>query len=80
MQRQVKRWFTSQHQSSKPFFAYAHILGPHHPYLPNKDYVDQFIDSIDMGAEDAYSLVVDIYYGGVDSIKEHIAEGSNFSD
>ncbi|CAM3015096.1 sulfatase [Halobacterium salinarum] len=79
LQRHAKRWLKSTRTENSPFFAYAHIPGPHHPYLPNADYVDCFTDDIAFSTEEAYSLVKEIYYGGSDEIKREIATGLDLS-
>ncbi|OYR50332.1 sulfatase [Halorubrum sp. Ea8] len=80
LHRHAERWLKSTRSEDNPFFAYAHIPSPHHPYLPNADYVDCFTDDIAFSTEEAYSLVKDIYYGGSDEIKREIATGLDLSD
>lgn len=80
LQRHAKRWLMSRGSENEPFFGYAHIPSPHHPYLPNTDYADCFTDDIEFSTKEAYSLVKDIYYGGSDEIKQEIATGPDLSD
>jgi uncharacterized sulfatase len=80
LQRHTKRWLKSRGSENEPFFGYAHIPSPHHPYLPNTDYADCFTDDIEFSTKEAYSLVEDIYYGGSDEIKQEIATGLDLSD
>lgn len=79
LHRHAERWLKSARSEDNPFFAYAHIPSPHHPYLPNAEYVDCFTDDIAFSTDEAYSLVKDIYYGGSDEIKREIATGLDLS-
>lgn len=79
LHRHAERWFKSARSKDNPFFAYAHIPSPHHPYLPNTDYVDYFTDDIAFSTEEAYSLIKDLYYGGSNKIKREIATGLDLS-
>ena len=75
LERQARRWLKTVSDNSGAFFAYAHVPGPHYPYLPSTDYLQSFTDDISFDAEEAYTLVKDIYYGGSDEIKEEISTG-----
>lgn len=79
LERQTKRWLNSTAGNVDQFFAYVHIPSPHHPYLPNTDYLNAFADEIRFSPEEAYSLVKEIYYGGPTVIRNSIAKGLNFS-
>jgi uncharacterized sulfatase len=80
LERRTCRWIERSKSKSTPFFAYAHIPGPHYPYMPNTDYLEEFTDDISLDAEEAYSLVEDIYYGSSVEINEEIVIGINYSD
>lgn len=79
VERFSKNYLNELGNDESPFFFYAHIPGAHHPYLPNKDYLQSFTDDIELSAEEAFSLVKRIYYGDDNEIKRHIANGLDFS-
>ncbi|RZH67021.1 sulfatase-like hydrolase/transferase [Natrinema altunense] len=69
-----RRWKKDRSGSNQPFFAYAHLHAPHHPYLPIGKYRDIFDDDLEMSIDEAYSLVDNIYDGS-DEIKRRMARG-----
>lgn len=42
--------------ADRPFFCYVHFNDPHHPYIPPLSYRDEYIDEIDVTADDAVSF------------------------
>jgi uncharacterized sulfatase len=78
LQRRVARWIESTDRST-PFFAYAHIQSPHHPYYPPEEFLHAFGDDVDMAIEDAYKLVQQVYRGS-DELKRRMANGLEFTE
>lgn len=75
----VSRWVDSNVSSGNPFFLYAHIQSPHHPYKPAHRYLSNFTSELDISASDAIDRVDEIY-DGADAIKRYMAEGLDLSD
>jgi len=69
-----RRWERNERTADRPFFAYAHLNSPHHPYLPVNKYRDQYATKIDISIDEAVSLVKDVYAGS-DAIKRRMARG-----
>lgn len=75
----MSRWFDQTTGSNKPFFAYAHIPSPHHPYQPINRFLEEFVSDIDISASAALNQVDEIYDGSA-AIKRQMAHGIDFTD
>lgn len=76
---QAKRWFETRWSGTAPFFAYAHVFSPHHPYLPPRRYLDAYPSDARLDTEEAYSLVEDLYEDG-EEIARRVATGLDLTD
>jgi len=77
--KRVERWFSDQYEGEQPFFAFAHIPSPHHPYRPITRFRDAFAEEIDENINDAYDLAQRVYAGS-EEIKKRMAIGLDLSD
>lgn len=77
LQRNASRWLNS-HKNKSPYFLYAHLPAPHHPYLPLSDYRELFFDDISVDSDVAYNIVDEVYDGS-ERIKREMAEGLEFT-
>lgn len=75
----VSRWFDHDVTGEQPFFAYAHVPSPHHPYRPVSRILDEFASELDVSASAAIAQVGEIYDGS-DAIVRQMAEGLDFSE
>ncbi|MXR53003.1 sulfatase-like hydrolase/transferase [Halovenus sp. WSH3] len=77
LERRFDRW--GHDGSTAPFFAYAHVPSPHHPYNPVTKFRDVFTDEIGMSAAEAAELSESVYTG-TDGIRRRMARGLDLSD
>jgi arylsulfatase A-like enzyme len=71
MMTDVAKRFATQQSAEKPFFLYLHYNSSHHPYLPPKAYLDNFVDSRSISPKTALNIAQSKY----DDIHELIAHG-----
>lgn len=76
--RRVRRWLRSTRRGPEPFFVYAHLPSPHHPYRPPDRFVEAFFDTIDL-TEAAARELSDRVYTGSEGIKRRMASGLDLS-
>lgn len=79
LERRVSRWLDHDAKDGKPFFAYAHVPSPHHPYKPVRRILEKFAPELDVSASDALAQISEIYDGS-DAIVRRMAEGIEFSE
>lgn len=79
LEYRVSRWFNGAVDPEKPFFAYAHIPSPHHPYRPVDRFLDEFSSNLEISASEARNRVCEIF-DGTDAIKKQMHNGLEFSD
>jgi len=79
LERRAARWVRSHERHGNPFFLYAHIPSPHHPYQPPNKSLDGFVDSLGMAPAEARRLS-DRVYSGSKGIKRRMANGLGLSD
>jgi uncharacterized sulfatase len=72
--RRVERWLRSSTRGSEPFFVYAHLPSPHHPYRPPSRFVDSFFEAVELDLA-AVRRLSDQVYTGSDGIKRRMASG-----
>lgn len=70
----AKRWMEST--LSEPFFLYAHLGGPHHPYYPPRRLLERFLDDVDLTVEEAEALAGTHH----ERLDELIAHGCELDD
>jgi uncharacterized sulfatase len=63
----------------EPFFAYAHVQSPHHPYQPSKKFLTDLSPGIDGNVSEALHRVGEIYDGSA-AIKRRMHDGLGFSE
>jgi len=76
MEQRFDRWADTD---TDPFFAYAHVPSPHHPYNPVSEFRDAFVDDIEMRLSEAVELSESLYTG-TDGIRERMANGLDLSE
>lgn len=76
---QARRWLKRRWSGTAPFFAYAHVFSPHHPYLPPSRYLDAYPSDAPLDAEEACSLVSDLYENG-EEMTRRVATGLDLTD
>jgi uncharacterized sulfatase len=74
-----KRWRKRTGSPDEPFFAYAHLDAPHHPYQPVSKWRDTFTSEIPISTDEAQSLVESIYDGSA-AIKRQMAQGLDINE
>ena len=72
----AKRWLRSYEGSDDPFFLYAHMGDPHHPYYPPRKYLTEYIADLDTTVKEANELVRRHHR----DLNELIAHGCPFTD
>lgn len=77
MERRFDRW--ADGRGNDPFFAYAHIPSPHHPYNPVTKFREVFADDIELSMQEAVELSESLYTG-TDGIRRRMANGLDLSD
>jgi arylsulfatase A-like enzyme len=75
--RRFRRWSTEQ--SNAPFFAYAHVPSPHHPYHPPARFREAFAADLDMTPEAAKRLSREVYTG-TEGIRRLMASGLDLTE
>lgn len=75
----AKQWVSDVTKGEDPFFLYAHVGNPHHPYCPPRRARDRFRDELPTSMEDAIDLSLDTYAGS-DEIRRLNANGSPLDD
>ncbi|WP_137286147.1 sulfatase [Halorussus salinisoli] len=78
MTEMAKRWVSDAAKGDDPFFLYAHIGNPHHPYCPPRRTRDRFRDSLPVSMDEAIDLSLDVY-GGSERIRRLNANGSQLT-
>lgn len=76
---QARRWLKRRWSGTSPFFAYAHVFSPHHPYLPPSRYLDTYPSDAPLDVEEACSLVEDLYENG-EEMARRVATGLDLTD
>lgn len=77
--KRVERWFAEQYKGDRPFFAFAHIPSPHHPYRPITRFRDEFAGEIDGSIIEAYGLAQRMYAGS-EELKKRMANGLDLNN
>ncbi len=72
----AKRWLRSFEEGNEPFFLYAHLGDPHHPYYPPLPYLRKFTADLDVTAKEAGELALR-HHHDLDAL---IAAGCPFTD
>jgi uncharacterized sulfatase len=57
----AKRWTSSVSENDDPFFLYAHVGNPHHPYCPPRLTRERFAESMPLPMDQAIELALDTY-------------------
>lgn len=63
----------------EPYFLYVHPSNPHHPYAPPQKYRDKYFEDVELTAEEAVDLSLDVYKSQ-DSVKSQIANGPDLAE
>ncbi|MFC7079028.1 sulfatase [Halorussus caseinilyticus] len=74
----AKQWTSKAANGDDPFFLYAHVGNPHHPYCPPRRARDRFRDSLPVPMDEAIALSLDLY-GSADRIQRLNAHGSQLT-
>lgn len=74
----AERWFDGD-GARNPFFAYAHVPSPHHPYRPIARFLDSHMDGVELGVAEAQRISTEVYSGS-EGIKRRIANGLDLSE
>lgn len=77
LKSRVERWFTGG-DSRNPFFVYAHIPSPHHPYRPIAKFRDNHLDGVELDVDEAERICGEVYTGS-EGIKRRMANGLDLS-
>lgn len=78
LESRLSRW-VNQNDRRDPFFAYAHVPSPHHPYFPPSEYIDSISAELNIATSEAINRVHEIYYDAKE-IKKRMANGLDISD
>lgn len=77
LKRRVKRWFRNG-SDPNPFFVYAHVPSPHHPYRPIAKFRGRHMDGVKLGVDGAETACRKVYTGS-EGIKRRMANGLDLS-
>lgn len=72
----AKRQIRETEQSDEPLFMYAHLGDSHHPYVPPVSWREKFLDDVDISADEAVDVALDMS----DRFYEHIVDDLPFSE
>jgi uncharacterized sulfatase len=79
LEYRMSRWFTQNATQTQPFFTYAHVPSPHHPYQPVGRLLDRVAPERERSVSEALTQVNEIY-ASTDAIYRQMAEGLDFSE